>query len=172
MNLVMDRRDLLKLAGVGTVVLASGLWKGEAFAKADDFLFLQISDTHIGFNNPKANPDFASTLKKEVESINSLKTKPDFIIFTGDLSHVADDDQERRKRLNEFKQITYGLKVKNVHFMPGEHDAARRRGSLQGSHRRTDALLFRPQGRSFYSPEQRIRPERDYWGGPAQMAGG
>ena len=124
MNLDLDRRDFLKLAGIGSIAVASGLWINQVIAAADDFVFLQISDTHWGFNNPKINPDFAGTLKKEVASINSLKTTPDFIMFTGDLSHVTDDDQERRKRLTEFKGIVSELKVKDVRFMPGEHDAS------------------------------------------------
>jgi predicted phosphodiesterase len=124
MNLDVERRDFLKLAGIGSAVLASGLWKNVVFAKADDFVFLQISDTHWGFDNPKANPDFADTLKKEVSSINGLKVQPDFIIFTGDLTHTTDDDQERRRRLTEFRGIVAGLKNQNVKFMPGEHDAS------------------------------------------------
>jgi 3',5'-cyclic AMP phosphodiesterase CpdA len=44
-------------------------------------------------------------------------------MFTGDLTHVTDDDKERRKRLAEFRDVTGGLKVKSVRFMPGEHDA-------------------------------------------------
>jgi 3',5'-cyclic AMP phosphodiesterase CpdA len=45
-------------------------------------------------------------------------------VFTGDLTHTTDDAQERRRRLAEFRDIVSGLKVKNVRFMPGEHDAS------------------------------------------------
>ncbi len=123
----IDRRDFLKLAGIGTVVFSSGIGKLRNFANAssgeDDFFFLQLSDTHWGFNNPAVNPDFAGTLKKAVEAVNNLKMKPDFVVFTGDLSHVTDDDNERRKRLSEFRDIVSRLKLKNIRFMPGEHDA-------------------------------------------------
>jgi 3',5'-cyclic AMP phosphodiesterase CpdA len=125
----MDRRDFLKLAGIG-IVFVSGLGRvAVAAEKASkklpgDFYFVQMSDTHWGFNNPKINPDFGGTLKKAVALVNGLEIHPDFIIFTGDLSHDTDDDQERRKRLTEFKQIVKDLKVKDVKFMPGEHDAA------------------------------------------------
>ena len=44
-------------------------------------------------------------------------------MFTGDLTHVTEDEKERRKRLSEFSKIVSELKVKNVRFMPGEHDA-------------------------------------------------
>ena len=63
------------------------------------------------------------TLKKAVAAVNSLERQPDFIMFTGDLTHITDDDAERRKRLSEFRDIVKDLKVKNVRFMPGEHDA-------------------------------------------------
>jgi hypothetical protein len=123
----IDRRDFLELAGIGGVVFASGLggpgqWANAATSK-EDFFFVQLSDTHWGFTGPAVNPDSAGTLKKAVEAVNSLKIQPDFIMFTGDLSHVTDDDKDRRKRLSEFRDIISKLKVKNVRFMPGEHDA-------------------------------------------------
>jgi hypothetical protein len=129
---MMQRRDFLRLLGVGGgVVFASGL-AGRALAdygsnkKAgayDDFYFVQLSDTHWGYKGP-ANPDAANTLKNAVAAVNALKTQPDFIVFTGDLTHTTDDAQERRRRLAEFREIVSGLKVRNVRFMPGEHDAS------------------------------------------------
>jgi 3',5'-cyclic AMP phosphodiesterase CpdA len=126
----MDRRDFLKLAGIG-IVFVSGLGRvAQAAEKVagkkmpGNFFFIQMSDSHWGFNDPKVNPDFAGTLKKAVDLVNGLEIHPDFIVFTGDLTHTTDDDQERRKRLAEFKNIVKGLKVKNVKFLPGEHDAS------------------------------------------------
>ena len=124
----MDRRDFLKLAGVGSVVFASGLGgignlTKRALAAEDDFFFVQLSDTHWGFTGPAINPDATGTLKKAVEAVNNLKIQPDFIMFTGDLTHTTDDDKERKKRLSEFQGIASKLKVKKVRFMPGEHDA-------------------------------------------------
>jgi len=123
----IDRRDFLKLTGLGTAMLVLGP-TGSAFAADgkmghDDFMFVQLSDTHWGFNDPKANPDFAGTLKKAIGAINSMKSQPDFIMFTGDLTHTTDDPKERRRRLAEFGEIIKALKVKNIKFMPGEHDA-------------------------------------------------
>ncbi len=128
MGTEMERREFLKLLGIGGVVFVSGLGSlahaaGEKGAK-DDFFFLQLSDTHVGFSDPKVNPDFAGTLKKAVAQVNGLSIQPDFIMFTGDLSHTTDDDKERRKRLAMFRDIVSGLKAKTVHFMPGEHDAS------------------------------------------------
>ncbi len=124
----IDRREFLKLASIGGIVFVSGL-DNFAFAAGnavsqEDFFFIQLSDTHWGFSDPKVNPDFGGTLQKAVAQVNSLSTQPDFIMFTGDLSHTTDDDKERRKRLAGFRDIVAGLKVKNVHFMPGEHDAS------------------------------------------------
>jgi len=123
----VDRRDFLKLAGIGTVVFSSGLGQLSNLANAasgkDDFFFVQLSDTHWGFANPAVNADSAGTLKKAVEAVNNLKIQPDFIMFTGDLTHVTDDDKDRRTRMSQFKDIVSALKVKNIRFMPGEHDA-------------------------------------------------
>jgi 3',5'-cyclic AMP phosphodiesterase CpdA len=64
------------------------------------------------------------TLKNTVSLVNALQRQPDFIVFTGDLTHTTDDGDERRKRLGEFNRIVKGLSVKNMRFMAGEHDAA------------------------------------------------
>lgn len=127
-----DRRNFLKLVAVGgSAIFASGLkmnamaadQKSAAGTAYDDFYFVQLSDTHWGYTGP-ANPDASNTLKKAVATVNALENPPDFIVFTGDLTHTTDDPRERRKRLTEFREIAAGLKVKNVRFMPGEHDAA------------------------------------------------
>lgn len=129
---MINRRDFMRLLAVGGgAVFASGL-TGRALAAAgsdptkagyDEFYFVQLSDTHWGYSGP-ANPDAANTLRKAVATVNALETQPDFIIFTGDLTHTTDDPKERRKRLSEFRDIVSELKVKNVHFIPGEHDAS------------------------------------------------
>ncbi len=124
----IDRRDFLKLAGIGSAVFVPALGgldrlTKSALAAEGDFFFLQLSDTHWGFTGPAVNPDSTGTLKKTVEAVNHLKRQPDFIVFTGDLSHVTDDDTERRKRLSQFRDIIRQLNLKNIKFMPGEHDA-------------------------------------------------
>lgn len=129
------RRDFLKLAGLGGVVYASGLnrialgaeGKNYSGAMMDDFYFVQLSDTHWGFSGPP-NPEAKSTLQKAVAAVNSLAEQPDFVIFTGDLTHTTDDPKERRKRLAEFRAIVSDLKVKQLRFIPGEHDASLDKG--------------------------------------------
>jgi len=119
----IDRREFLKLVGMGGVVFASGFARGARAAAYDDFYFVQLSDTHWGFEGPP-NPDAKGTLRKAVLAVNALAEPPDFIMFTGDLTHTTDDPKERRQRLSEFRDIVSALNVKTVRFMPGEHDAA------------------------------------------------
>ena len=132
MAIDINRRDFLKLAGIGGIVFASGLGcsavkSGGVIAESNEyneFYFAQLSDTHWGFTGPEANPDAAGTLPKAVAAVNELKVQPDFIVFTGDLTHTTEDPKERRRRLGEFKEIVGQLKVKDVRFMPGEHDGS------------------------------------------------
>src|ERR1044071_5242030 len=120
-----SRRQFLKLTGLGGVgVVVGSALPGVTLADpGDDFYFVQLSDTHWGFEGP-ANPDAKGTLKKAVAAVNALEQQPDFIIFTGDLTHTIDNPVERRQRMAEFRQIIADLKVQHVRFMPGEHDAS------------------------------------------------
>ncbi|HZQ73371.1 MAG TPA: metallophosphoesterase [Burkholderiales bacterium] len=121
----VDRRQFLKLAGLGGVVFASGLARGaDPYASAaDEFFFVQLSDTHIGFQGAP-NPDPLGTLPKAIAAVNALETQPDFIVFTGDLTHTTDDPKERRRRLAQFKDMIGAFKNRNIRFMPGEHDGS------------------------------------------------
>lgn len=135
----MHRRDFMRLSGIGAgAVFASGLAgcaSAGSLAGGDqkDFYFVQLSDTHWGYQGP-ANPDAAVTLRKAVATVNALPEPPDFIVFTGDLTHTTDDPVERRRRMAEFKRIVSDLKVSNVRFMPGEHDASLDRGEAFKEH--------------------------------------
>jgi len=132
--MTVDRRHFLKLAGMGGVVFASALARGAESmggpggagahaAPADDFFFVQLSDTHIGFEGAP-NPDALGTLPKAIAAVNALEAQPDFIVFTGDLTHTTDDPAERRRRLALFRDMVGELKTRNLRFMPGEHDGA------------------------------------------------
>jgi Calcineurin-like phosphoesterase len=127
-----DRRNFLQLtaAGGGAVFMSGLFGPGPAVAGRDydDFYFVQLSDTHWGYSGA-ANPDATVTLHKAVASVNALKQAPDFVIFTGDLTHTTNDPVERRRRLAEFREIAGQLKVKNVKFIPGEHDASQDNGA-------------------------------------------
>ncbi|HEY7424922.1 MAG TPA: hypothetical protein VH682_11890 [Gemmataceae bacterium] len=92
----VDRRGFLSCmawTGTGLVwsvrggVLSSRVLGQEATAK-DDFHFVQISDSHIGFKKPP-NTDVTATLKLAVERINARKEAPSFVLHTGDLTHLS-----------------------------------------------------------------------------------
>jgi len=124
----INRRDFLKLLGIGGAVFASqisGMPQAGALSggKAKDFYFVQLSDTHWGFEGDKINPDAKGTLPKAIAQVNALESKPEFVVFTGDLTQTTDDTAVRRARMKEFKQIVSGLDAP-IRYMPGEHDAS------------------------------------------------
>lgn len=92
------RRQFLQLAAVGGLVYASGLPGWQAMAattravggKQEDFYFVQLSDCHWGFKGAP-NPDARGTLPKAIAAVNALSPAPDFVVFTGDLTHISDD---------------------------------------------------------------------------------
>jgi len=81
-----------------------------------DFTFVQISDSHIGFSK-EANKDVLGTLKEAVAKINALPTPPDFIFHTGDLTHLSEAEE-----FDTVQQILKSSKVRQVFYVPGEHD--------------------------------------------------
>jgi 3',5'-cyclic AMP phosphodiesterase CpdA len=72
---------------------------------ADDFFFLQLSDTHWGVKGAP-NPQADVTLERAIATINAVDVQPDFVVFTGDLTHTTDDPAERKARLARVKEIT------------------------------------------------------------------
>src|SRR5436305_15264092 len=93
----IDRRGLLECmawAGTGMIwTIAGGVPVSRAFGQdaepaKGEIHFVQISDTHMGFNKP-ANPDVTGTLRATVDKINALPDEPAFIVHTGDLSHMS-----------------------------------------------------------------------------------
>ena len=124
----VDRRGFLQCmawAGTGLVwSMSGGIPVSRAFAKGldkhagkeGDLSFVQISDSHMGFNKP-ANPDVAGTLKAAIDRINGLPKQPDFLLHTGDISHLSKPEQ-----FDNVDQILKDARVKDVFFVPGEHD--------------------------------------------------
>src|ERR1700690_3141856 len=70
----------------------------------------------MGFNKP-ANPDVTGTLKAAVDKINGLATPPEFLLHTGDISHLAKPEE-----FDSVDQILKSATAKEVFFVPGEHD--------------------------------------------------
>src|SRR5713226_5017335 len=93
----IDRRGFLECmawAGTGVIwTIAGGVPTSRAFGQKmhgakGELSFVQISDSHIGFNKP-ANPDVTGTLQATVDKINSIPQTPEFLIHTGDLTHLS-----------------------------------------------------------------------------------
>jgi 3',5'-cyclic-AMP phosphodiesterase len=122
----IDRRGLLKCmawGGTGLIWTMTGgvpssrlLGAPRKEAAGSGFTFVQISDSHIGFNKP-ANPNVTGTLRAAVDKINSLAAAPEFLIHTGDLTHSA-----RPAEFDGMDGVLQGLRAKDVFFVPGEHD--------------------------------------------------
>ena len=90
---------------------------------ASGLTFLQISDSHVGFDKP-ANPNALGTLEEAVGKINALPAKPAFMIHTGDISHLS--------KLSEFDDADRIISQArlDVHYVPGEHDFSTRTRKL------------------------------------------
>jgi Icc protein len=128
----IDRRGFLKCmawAGTGLVwTLAGGVPVSRVFGETPhpgrpaDFTFMQISDSHIGFNKP-ANTDVAATLQAALDKIDAAPHTPEFLIHTGDLTHSS--------KPSEFDTLGQVLGTKRqIFYVPGEHDTSVDDGKL------------------------------------------
>jgi 3',5'-cyclic AMP phosphodiesterase CpdA len=81
-------------------------------------LFVQISDTHIGFNK-EANPDVNGTLAQTISLVNAMPEQPDLIIHTGDITHLS-----KPAEFDLAQQMLGRLRTTDLHTVPGEHDTA------------------------------------------------
>lgn len=132
----IDRRGFLEcMAWAGTGVLwmmSGGIMKSYGMSQMidkttgklksglvipkSDFSFVQISDSHIGFNKP-ANPDVVSTLQATIDKINTMPNAPSFVLHTGDLTHLAQADE-----FDTLEQQLKSVKTEKIFYVPGEHD--------------------------------------------------
>jgi 3',5'-cyclic AMP phosphodiesterase CpdA len=121
----VDRRGFLKCmawAGTGVVftlsggILSSRLLSASKPAALGDFTFVQISDSHIGFNKP-ANPNVGATFRETIARINAQAKAPDFILHTGDLTHLSEASE-----FDDLQQMLKDCRTKQVFYVPGEHD--------------------------------------------------
>jgi Icc protein len=128
----IDRRGFLQcMAWAGTGMLYTvhgGILKSLPLAqgvvnkdqltkmKGADFSFIQISDSHIGFNK-EANPDVTATLQIAVDRINSSAARPDFLLHTGDISQLS-----KPSEFDTAEQVLKGAKASRIFYVPGEHD--------------------------------------------------
>src|SRR5258708_12489808 len=99
---VLASKTLAEIAKTGTPLPAT------------DLSFLQISDSHIGFNKD-ANKDVTETFKIALDRINAMPTPPSFLIHTGDISQLSKPEE-----FDTFDQILKSCRTKDVFYVPGE----------------------------------------------------
>jgi 3',5'-cyclic AMP phosphodiesterase CpdA len=129
---LLTRRNALKCmayGGAGTLFALSGgvltpidlamaASDKYAAAKLGTPLFVQISDTHIGFNKD-ANPDVNATLTQAIDMVNAMTVQPALIIHTGDITHLS-----KPAEFDTAQQLFSRLRTTEMHTVPGEHDTA------------------------------------------------
>jgi 3',5'-cyclic-AMP phosphodiesterase len=136
----IDRRGFLScMAWAGTGLLwtmAGGVPTSRLFAATPaasrsasshpdtSFSFVQISDSHIGFNKA-ANQDVAGTLQLAIDKLNAIPNTPDLLLHTGDITQTA-----RASEFDTAAQILKSSRVTDIHYVPGEHDTATDDGQL------------------------------------------
>jgi 3',5'-cyclic AMP phosphodiesterase CpdA len=120
----LSRRKVLECmtwAGTGVLwTVAGGVptslgLMGEAMAETTGMTFLQISDSHVGFDKP-ANPNALGTLEEAIAKVKALKAKPSFMIHTGDITHLS-----KEKEFDDAQHVIAQAGL-DVHYVPGEHD--------------------------------------------------
>jgi 3',5'-cyclic-AMP phosphodiesterase len=122
----IDRRGFLKCmawAGAGMVwAMKGGILTARAFgqdaaaAASDDFTFVQVSDSHIGFNKG-VYTDVVETFQSAVSRINALPVSPSLVLHTGDLTHLS-----KPAEFDTVAQVMKSIKTQRSFFVPGEHD--------------------------------------------------
>jgi len=126
----LSRRDALRclaFGSAGTLFMLSGGVLTPVNVEAADLttappagrpLFVQLSDTHIGFHKD-ANPDVNATLTRAIDLVNALPSQPKFLIHTGDITHLS-----KPAEFDTAAQLLSKLRVSELHTVPGEHDVA------------------------------------------------
>jgi len=99
----------------GGVPRSLGIIDGALAAEPSTLTFLQISDSHVGFDKP-ANPNVIGTLEQAIGKIKSLPAKPAFLIHTGDITHLS-----KPAEFDNADRIISQAGLE-VHYVPGEHD--------------------------------------------------
>jgi len=99
----------------GGVPHSLGIIDGALAAEPQGLTFLQMSDSHVGFDKP-ANPNVKGTLEEAIGRIKAIPTKPAFMIHTGDITHLS-----KEQEFDDADKIISQAKL-DVHYVPGEHD--------------------------------------------------
>jgi 3',5'-cyclic AMP phosphodiesterase CpdA len=97
------------------VPTSMGIIDGAMAAEPNGLTFLQISDSHVGFDKP-ANPNALGTLEEAINRVKALPVKPAFMIHTGDVTHLSKPNE-----FDDADKIISQARL-DVHYVPGEHD--------------------------------------------------
>jgi predicted phosphodiesterase len=173
----IDRRSFLKIAGaslgIGVVYQFAPFLAHRAeadaisdfFKKANgeapqSFTFAQFSDPHVGFQGPP-DPLGTKAFESAVELFNKSPQRPDFVLFTGDLTHDAETRDAHAQRMQLFKSIARRINTSAIHPVPGENDAAIDGGVLYREHFGESHYSFDHKGVHFVALDNvsRGRPE-------------
>ena len=108
---------IMKAYGMSQLIdKGTGRLNDKIILPKSDFSFVQISDSHIGFNKA-ANPDVVGTLQAAISKINAMPVSPSFILHTGDLTHLAQAEE-----FDILEQSLKSARSEKVFYVPGEHD--------------------------------------------------
>ncbi|MGZ6590152.1 MAG: metallophosphoesterase family protein, partial [Solirubrobacteraceae bacterium] len=105
------------LAGGEVISHLAGAAAAERTHAQPTLRFAQVSDSHIGFTDAP-NPDVSGTFSHAIDQVNNLGYRPDFVVHTGDLTHLSTPGQ-----FDQVKQMMSALKTPHVFTVPGEHDS-------------------------------------------------
>jgi 3',5'-cyclic AMP phosphodiesterase CpdA len=171
-----NRRDFIRFAGMslGLGTLYSVAPKlhltalGRDFAQhtkeangegVQPFTFLQLSDSHVGFN-AAPDPLGSAAFERAVEVVNSMPA-PDFVLFTGDLTHDSEDSDVHSQRMKQFREIAGHIRTPKLYLVPGEHDAGLDHGALFREHFGETNYSFDHKGIHFIALDNvsRAKPE-------------
>jgi len=154
----LTKRDFSKVSGPwrrGVRLALPGLASRSLAAgpASDEFYFVQLSDLHWA-QGPRSIRMLKGRCPKAIAAVNALSEQPDFVVFTGDITHTTDDEKNaahawRKRRKLSQPEGQAGL------FLAGEHDASLDNGAAFKEFF-ADKLLIRPQGCALYRARQRI----------------
>jgi hypothetical protein len=136
--------------------------------KPTPFSFVQLSDTHVGFNGPP-DPLGTKAFEHAIDMVNGLDQQPDLVIVTGDLTQDSEKPGEHAGRMQQFKQIASRLKAPILRMVPGEHDAGLDGGVLYREHFGETSYSFDHRGVHFVALDNvsrakpEVGPERIAW---------
>jgi 3',5'-cyclic AMP phosphodiesterase CpdA len=141
---------VLTVSGGEVISHIAGAGTPTAAASPGTLRFVQISDSHLGFKG-SANLDVSATFGAAINQVNSLGYEPDFVMHSGDITHLT-----LAAEFGQAKEMMSDIRTPRVFTVPGEHDTINDGGALYrkffGAHTLGDGWFsFDIQGVHFIS---------------------